>query len=251
MDLPGVYSIFNNLWKDCQSCYIISDTHFKDPDLIHAYKDRPNDEELVKLINSKVGREDVLIHLGDVGDINYIHKLKGKIKILICGNHDQGASYYKRQIWKKKFDKEKYSRQEALSIMKELYPNCSYYIEENIALTSPFEFWEISADNRLFDLVFTGPLMISPKLILSHEPVGLLGGWAMNIHGHIHNRMERNSICHYNVCADCHDYLPLNLNQFLKSGALSKVSSIHRQTIDEATARCKKRGYRLTTPKNK
>ena len=225
MDLPGVYSIFNNLWKDCQSCYIISDTHFKDHDLIHAYEDRPNDEELVKLINSKVGREDVLIHLGDVGDINYIHKLKGKIKILICGNHDQGASYYKRQIWKKKFDKEKYSRQEALSIMKELYPNCSY-------------------------LVFTGPLMISSKLILSHEPIDC-AGWAFNLHGHIHARSHKNDECHYNVCADCHDYLPLNLNQFLKSGALSKVSSVHRQTIDEATARCKKRGYRLTSPKNK
>ena len=54
MDLPGVYSIFNNLWKDCQSCYIISDTHFKDPDLIHTYEDRPNDEELVKALDGFV-----------------------------------------------------------------------------------------------------------------------------------------------------------------------------------------------------
>lgn len=74
--------------------------------------------------------------------------------------------------------------------MKELYPNCSYYIEENIALTSPFEFWEISADNRLFDLVFTGPLMISPKLMLSHEPIDC-AGWAFNLHGHNHARTHK------------------------------------------------------------
>ena len=92
--------------------------------------------------------------------------------------------------------------------------------------------------------------MISPKLVLSHEPISC-GTWALNIHGHIHARTHKNGCYHYNVCADCHDYLPLNLNQFLKSGAFSYVVPIHRQTIDEAIARCKKRGYRLTSPKNK
>lgn len=115
---------------------------------------------------------------------------------------------------------------------------------------SLFDYWEVCADNRLFDEVYEGPVMISPKLVLSHEPIDC-AGWAFNLHGHIHARSHKNDECHYNVCADCHNYLPLNLNQFLKSGALSKISSIHRQTIDEATARCKKRGYRLTSPKNK
>lgn len=247
--IESLYKPFQK-WSEKGAVWIFSDPHFDDEDLVNAYDDRPSADELVRRINSKVGKCDTLICLGDVGALSYIPFLRG-YKVLVMGNHDSGASNYQRHIFKQKFDKDLFQKHEALDEMKRLYPNCAYSIIDSYDSLDNSPCWEVRADNRLFDEVYEGPVMISSKLILSHEPVGLLGGWAMNIHGHVHNRMERNSICHYNVCADCHNYLPLNLNQFLKSGALSKISSIHRQTIDEATARCKKRGYRLTTPKNK
>lgn len=170
--------------------------------------------------------------------------------IYISLDHDAGRTLYERQRDWKKFDKDKYTKAEALSEMKRRHPDCECSIKRGNEPNSLFDYWEVCADNRLFDEVYEGPVMISPKLVLSHEPIDC-AGWAFNLHGHIHARSHKNDECHYNVCADCHNYLPLNLNRFLKSGALSKISSIHRQTIDEATARCKKRGYRLTTPKNK
>lgn len=247
--IESLYKPFQK-WSEKGTIFIFSDPHFDDEDLIHTYDDRPSADELVRRINSKVGKCDTLICLGDVGDISYVRQLRAKYKILVMGNHDSGASNYKRQIIKQKFDKTQFQKHEALEEMKRLYPNCAYSIVDVYDFVPPFDYWEVCADNGLFDEVYEGPVMISPKLMLSHEPISC-GTWALNIHGHIHARTHKNGCYHYNVCADCHDYLPLNLNQFLKSGAFSYIVPIHRQTIDEATARCKKRGYRLTTPKNK
>ena len=69
MALPGVYDIFNEKWCN-QTVWIFSDPHFGDADIKKAYPNRPSDEELVKLINSKVGRKDTLILLGDIGDVD-------------------------------------------------------------------------------------------------------------------------------------------------------------------------------------
>lgn len=247
--IESLYKPFQK-WSEKGTIWIFSDPHFEDEDLVNAYDDRPSADELVRRINSKVGKCDTLICLGDVGDISYVRQLRAKYKILVMGNHDSGASNYKRQIIKQKFDKTQFQKHEAIEEMKRLYPNCVYSIVDVYDFVPPFDYWEVCADNRLFDEVYEGPVLISPKLMLSHEPISC-GTWALNIHGHIHARTHKNGFYHYNVCADCHDYLPLNLNQFLKSGAFSYVVPIHRQTIDEATARCKKRGYRLTSPKNK
>ena len=56
MNLPGVYNIFLEKMNDYQTCYMISDTHFGDKDIQKAFPNRPSDEGLVKLINSRVGR---------------------------------------------------------------------------------------------------------------------------------------------------------------------------------------------------
>lgn len=92
MALPGVYKIFNERWCN-QTVWIISDTHFGDEDLRAGKPNRPSDEELVRMINSKVGRKDTLICLGDVGDIEFAKQLRG-YKVLICGNHDAGKTNY-------------------------------------------------------------------------------------------------------------------------------------------------------------
>lgn len=241
--IQGLYPIFEH-WGVVGSVWIISDTHFNDPDLIHAYADRPSAEEQVKRINAKCGRADTLIILGDVGDISYVRQLRAKYKILVMGNHDSGASNYQRHIFKKLFDKGMFQKHEALDEMKRLYPNCAYSISEYWDNFTDAFYWEVSADNRLFDEVYTGPIMISEKLLLSHEPINMIP-WAYNLHGHVHDRRVKNNGNHFNVCADVIGYEPINFNKFMKEGRLANIVSIHRDTIDNATARAKKRGYKL------
>lgn len=47
---------------------------------------------------------------------------------------------------------------------------------------------------------------------------------------------------HLNVCSDVIGHTPVNMNQFMKSGALARIETIHRDTIDKATERKRKRG---------
>lgn len=94
MNIPGVYASFLEKWKDRQTVWLYSDPHFGDLDLISSIKSRPNDDIQIKNINSKVGKKDVLIILGDCGDLDSCAKLRG-YKILIMGNHDTGSSKYR------------------------------------------------------------------------------------------------------------------------------------------------------------
>ena len=98
MNLPQLYDIFNEKWQNFQTCWMISDTHFDDADM-RAYFHTPSGDEIVKKINSKVGKNDMLIILGDVGNLECVKRLRG-YKVLIAGNHDQGLSNFER---KKKF----------------------------------------------------------------------------------------------------------------------------------------------------
>lgn len=191
MKLPQLYDVFRERWEQFQTAHIISDTHFGDKDLQANVKNRPNDEDYVKLINSKVGKNDLLICLGDVGDIEIARRLKG-YKILIAGNHDAGMSNYK----------------------------------------------------DVFDEVYAGALIVGEKLILSHEPVDV--PWAFNIHGHVHSGEPMSDNQHFNVCGEARKcYEPVNLNQFMKAGFMAKIQTIHRDTIDKATKRARKRGKKL------
>ena len=52
-------------------------------------------EEQVKIINIMVHKTDTLIHLGDVGNPEWIGKLKAGHKVLIMGNHDQSIQKFK------------------------------------------------------------------------------------------------------------------------------------------------------------
>ena len=193
MAISGMYDLFNERWCK-QTIWLISDTHFGDEDLRAGIPGRISDDDLVKLINSKVGKKDTLIHLGDVGDIEFMKKIRG-YKILIMGNHDAGKTNYE----------------------------------------------------GVFDEVYTGPLMVGEKLLLSHEPVDI--PWVFNIHGHDHyGHVSKN---HLNCAVDAHkriyglDWEPINMNQIMKTGLLSRTESIHRITIDGATERKNKRKKKL------
>ena len=235
MAIAGLYKIFDH-WHAQGTMWIYSDPHFNDPDLKKGIE-RPSADELVQKINSKVGRKDTIVILGDICDIEYVKKIRG-YKVLIMGNHDSGRTNYERQWWKEWFDKDKFQKDEALLEMQRMYPGCRYTIDEEYSFHSPFESWVVTADNMLFDEVYEGPVMIAEKLILSHEPVDV--PWAFNIHGHDHAGKKRKN--HLNVCSDVIGHVPVNMNQFMKSGALAHIDTIHRDTIDKATERKRKRG---------
>lgn len=96
----------------------------------------------------------------------------------------------------------------------------------------------------IFDEVYEGVLVIGEKLILSHEPIAGLN-WALNLHGHVHDKQAKTDAYHINCCADVIGYEPINLNQLLKSGPTAHIQSIHRQTIDSATKRKRKRNKEI------
>lgn len=240
MPIAGLYKIFNH-WHAEGTVWIYSDPHFNDSDL-KAGINRPDADELVRRINAKCGRKDTFICLGDIVDVEYVRKIRAKYKILICGNHDRGASNYERKTFTMKFDADKFQKSEALEEMKRLYPNCRYDIQHGYSIShSPFEYWTVSADNMLFDEVYTGNLTIAENIILSHEPIENLPFWCVNLHGHDHTG-RRSDKRHFNFCADVINYEPVNFNKFMKEGHLSKIESIHRETINTAIKRKAKRG---------
>ena len=235
--LPGIYDAFQH-WGE-QTVWIYSDPHFSDEDLEYGIKNRPSDEEQIRRINAKAGRKDTLIILGDVGNIECVRKLRAGRKVLICGNHDLGATRYKREVVKRIFDQDIHPLvQEIYDIMNAEYPGWHIRVVEDWEFHAPFKRWIAYADNMLFDEVYEGALIVGEKLILSHEPVEI--PWLYNIHGHDHAGKKRKN--HLNVCSDVIGYEPINLTQKLKSGLMSAITTIHRATIDSATERKAKRG---------
>lgn len=235
MAIAGLYKTFNH-WHQEGTLFIYSDPHFGDAELAAGVFNRPTDEEQLAMINSKVGKNDTIIILGDCGDPSFISRIRARYKILVMGNHDAGRTNYERQVITQLFSKDLYTKEQVLDLMKTMYPNCRYSIEERKQLDS---FFEASADNRLFDEVYEGPVMIGEKLILSHEPVDI--PWAFNLHGHIHDLRHKNDNHHFNVCADAINYTPINMNQWMKQGYLSRIETIHRDVINHATERSRKR----------
>ena len=187
---------FNNIW-------IYSDPHFNDPDSQFFRKNYPGDTEQVKRINSKVGRKDLIIFLGDIGDLSFAKQVRG-YKVLVQGNHDVGSSNYQR-------------KQES-------------FVDTNTGKT-------IIQDNKLFNEVYEGPIIINEKIILSHEYLNI--PYFYNIYGHHHNKLK--SSIGFNCCAEHLNYTPISLKTIIESGELKRITSIHRITIDSATERKKKR----------
>ena len=185
--IKSLYPCFQH-WSELGGVYLVSDTHFKDLDRKNM-RYFISDEDQWYIINDTCHRFDTLIHLGDVGDLSYIERLKCH-KVLIMGNHDQS----------------------------------------------------IKKMEEVFDEVYPGPLWISQKLVLSHEPIDIQSwSWiegegsniAFNIHGHDHGDNSQDYY-HLNICQNVYGYIPLNLNQFIKSGRLKNINDIHRVTIDNA-----------------
>ena len=233
--LAGVYDKFQN-WANKGTVWIYSDPHFGDAELRKGIPDRPSGNELVRRINAKVGKLDTLIILGDVGNLDYIRKLRGSRKILIMGNHDKGKTNYQAKSFIQIYSKNNWTKEEVSKDLKKKFPDYNIDdIRESYEFHEPFERWVCHLNNNLFDEVYEGPLMVGEKIILSHEPIPNLT-WAINLHGHVHDKnASRLGDNYYNFCADVINYEPVNLNQFLKNGCLSKIDSLHRKVIDKAS----------------
>ena len=96
-----LYDRFSNWYRDGGNIWLYSDPHFSDAE---SYEFRglltgsttidKLDCDQIKSINTKVGKNDTLIILGDIGNIEKVAELRG-YKVLIKGNHDTGSTNYK------------------------------------------------------------------------------------------------------------------------------------------------------------
>lgn len=184
-----LYPAFKHWCPSGGNIWFYSDPHFGDEEnwmlrrtFFRAVDNVESFDNLqIENINKVCGKNDTLVILGDVGNhLECVKRLRAKKKILILGNHDQGASYY--------------------------------------------------ADT--FDEVYTGPLIIAEKLILSHEPINF--PYAVNIHGHDHSNRSFKDGLHINCCAEHITLTPICLSHIVKSGLLKNVINIHREAIEKA-----------------
>lgn len=91
-----LYPCFKHL-ANYNTIWVYSDPHFNDENAFCFRRDYIGDDEQVNRINSKVGKKDIIFILGDIGDVEYVKRIRG-YKILVMGNHDRGKSYYQRKI---------------------------------------------------------------------------------------------------------------------------------------------------------
>lgn len=237
--IPQLYPCFQH-WAKYDNIWVIGDIHANDAD-VQTYFGGWGTDRIIEKINEFVSKNDMIIFLGDLGrGFRQLGRIRGSHKCLITGNHDQGVTKFKRQVHVEKFDADKYTKAEAMQEMRNLYENkFAYYhfsAEEGWDTQhAPFHYWECKADNKLFNEIYDGVLVIGPKLILSHEAVDV--SWAMNFHGHHHSLDWENDENHICLCGEKVDYQPLNLKHWIKKGGLSKIPHIHKLTIENAKAR--------------
>ena len=91
--IKSLYTKFQP-WSDGGSIWILSDTHFEDSDCVLMDEEWISPQKQVDIINYKVMKCDTFIHLGDVGNPEWINKIKAHHKILIMGNHDQSIKRF-------------------------------------------------------------------------------------------------------------------------------------------------------------
>lgn len=88
-----------------KKAYIISDTHFghKVPILKERYmlfkNAKEHDDYIVETLNGILNHDSILIHLGDVGDLETMSKVHGR-KVLIRGNHDNLSNKKYLEVFK-------------------------------------------------------------------------------------------------------------------------------------------------------
>lgn len=227
---------FARKWSEKGSIYLISDPHFDDADCKLISFAWPEPYEYITNLKKKIHKNDTLICLGDVGNPEYFKQLDC-YKVLIKGNHDKGNSNYERKITFK-YDiadiNINVTKENLLNELRNEYPYENIHIDiyDNLNLNYPCV--RVKIDNNLFDEVYDGPLFISEKLLLSHEPI-ICGDSFFNIHGHIHDKNYIENYNEMNIAANYVNYNIISLGDLIKDGILSRVCGQHRLTIDKVS----------------
>lgn len=216
-------------WYHGGTIYLYSDPHFDDPESREINPDWPDSEEIVAKINRKVGKNDTIIFLGDIGNESYIKKIKG-YKVLLLGNHDKVTNNYIKKYYSYLKDDPNNILFESLDSHDCEAFNFEYFMDFNVMPTI--------SNNHMFDEVYEGPLFINEKICLSHEPIDL--NFGINIHGHVHLGEQsiywEGSHVKINVCSDIRKWEPVRLDKLIENFS---VKDLHRITIDKATANSK------------
>jgi len=82
--IQQLYAPFRH-WSNNGSVWLISDTHFDDPDTIIMAPEWVTPAEQIEIINKLVYPNDTFICLGDVGNPEWVKKLRCKYKVLLLG----------------------------------------------------------------------------------------------------------------------------------------------------------------------
>ena len=80
-------------WYNGGDIFFYADPHFGDVNAQAWRNDNISDEEQIRRINKTVGKEGTIVILGDIGDPEWLARIRGTI-VLVLGNHDKGASRY-------------------------------------------------------------------------------------------------------------------------------------------------------------
>lgn len=217
-------------WYHGGTIFLFSDPHFCKSEQKVVDESWPDPDDLVKRINVHLSKNDTIIFLGDIGDVEYIKKIKG-YKVLIMGNHDSGVSNYKKKYEVfYDFGNGMVNRKFIVDTLEEANELAEYLKVEHNKLDKP-----TIIDNKLFDEVYEGPLFISPKILLSHEPIKL--DFGINIHGHCHSNKAYsvdigNGNIRFNIAADKTNFNKVRLDELCNLN-LAKIVDIHRIAINK------------------
>ena len=218
--IPTLYDKFKP-WSERGSVYIISDTHFEDEDCLLMDKNWITPQEHINRIKKCVHKNDTLIHLGDVGNPEWMNQIKAH-KVLIMGNHDQSATKFKKH-------------REMIDLDGCTDDEINWKLDHGEIDSISYEFHSpfIRGYKTLgyFDEVYTGPLFIAEKILLSHEPI-ICGSMWYNIHGHDHNKDHIWSYNEINLASNVTRFDIFNLGKAIKLGMLRHIDGVHRLTID-------------------
>lgn len=86
---------------------------------------------------------------------------------------------------------------------------------------------------KYFHEIYTGPLFIGDRILLSHEPIFGLEDICVNIHGHCHKQSYELVRNHINLTADVMNWELFNLGKEIKKGLLSDTKNYHKITLEK------------------
>jgi calcineurin-like phosphoesterase family protein len=199
-------------WSENAAVWLYSDPHFGDFEsytfrgLITDKTKEELDKFQVDRINKFVNKNDTIIFLGDIGDPVPLKKIKGH-KVLITGNHDRGAAFYKEY-----FD--------------EIYTGCLTISDRIILSHEPIE----SCPPFLFNIHGHDHNGTAFKEYVFRD-CDAVSSEKMAINALAAAKQYK--LNRFNVCAEWINYKPIALKDIINSGVLSNIPTIHRDYLDK------------------